>query len=79
MPVEGEDVEIMSGWNMLLDINETPKLKTLSVNGRLSFVQKDDFDIHLMAERIFVRAGELIIGTEEEPFMSQAVITLLGD
>ena len=70
VPEEGDEVEIMSGWNMLLDINETPKLKTLTINGRLSFIQKDDFDIHLMAEKIFVRAGEFFIGSEEEPFTS---------
>ena len=79
MPVEGDDVEIMSGWNMILDLSETPKFKTLTVNGRLSFVQREDFDVHLMAERIFVRAGELFIGTIEEPFTSQATITLMGD
>ena len=31
-----------------------------------------------MVEKIFVRAGEFIIGTPEEPFTSQATITLLG-
>ena len=41
-------------------------------------MQRDDYDIHLMAEKIFVRAGEFFIGTEEEPFTSQATITLLG-
>ena len=40
VPEEGDDVEIMSGWNMLLDINETPKLKTLTINGRLSFINQ---------------------------------------
>lgn len=79
MPVEGDEVEIMSGWNMLLDLNETPYLKSLTVNGRLTFVQKEDFDIHLMAETIFVRAGEFFIGSVEEPFMSQATITLMGE
>lgn len=64
---------------MLLDLNETPKLKTLTINGRLSFLQQDGFDIHLMAGYIFVRAGEFIIGTEESPFTSKATITLLGD
>lgn len=79
IPVEGDDVEIMSGWNMLLDLNETPKFNTLTINGRLSFIQKSEqFDIHLMAERIFVRAGEFFIGSEDEPFTSEAKITLMG-
>ena len=79
MPVEGDEVEIMSGWNMLLDLNETPYLKTLNINGRLSFIQKEDFDIHLKSETIFVRAGEFFIGSVEEPFTSQATITLMGE
>jgi len=29
LPVEGEDVEILSGWNMILDLAETPKLNIL--------------------------------------------------
>jgi len=70
MPVEGDEVEIMSGWNMLLDLNETPKFKTLTINGRLTLLNLEDFDIHLMAEKIFVRAGEFFIGSEEEPFKS---------
>ena len=38
IPVEGDEVEILSGWNMLLDLEETPKLKTLNINGRLSLI-----------------------------------------
>ena len=79
VPEDGDDVEIMSGWNMLLDLNETPNLHTLTINGRLSVIQQDDFDVHIKAERIFVRAGEFFIGSEEQPFTSQATITLLGE
>lgn len=77
VPEEGQDVEIPSGWNMLLDIEETPRLGTININGRLSFIQ-NDMDIHLQAENIFVRAGEFFIGSEEEPFQNKATITLLG-
>lgn len=38
IPIEGEEVEILSGWNMLLDLEETPKLKSLTINGRLSLI-----------------------------------------
>ena len=77
LPQDGDEVEIPSGWNMLLDIEETPKLKSLNINGRLSFIQ-NDIDIHLRAEKIFVRAGEFFIGSEESPFLNKATITLLG-
>ena len=79
VPVEGDEVEIQSGWNMLLDLNETPHLKSLTINGRLTLLNREDFDIHIMTNHIFVRAGEFFIGTEEEPFKSQATITLMGE
>ena len=66
LPLEGEDVHIKSGWNMVLDIPETPIMQLLRVNGRLSF--QNDTDIHLRAKHIFVRAGELLIGAETAPF-----------
>ena len=46
------------------------------MNGRLTF--KNTTDIHLQAVKIFVRAGELHIGSEEYPFLQKATITLLG-
>jgi len=35
-------------------------------------------DIHLQANYIFVRAGELLIGSATEPFRGNALITLYG-
>ena len=62
---------------MLLDLEETPVFKSLTINGRLSFIQ-NDMDIHLRSKQIFVRAGEFFIGSEEEPFANNALITLHG-
>mmetsp|Transcript_29268 Transcript_29268/g.28421 ORF Transcript_29268/g.28421 Transcript_29268/m.28421 type:complete len:116 (+) Transcript_29268:1190-1537(+) len=74
-PVEGEDVVIESGWNMILD-EDTPILGKLEINGRLTFL--NELDLHLEANYIFVRAGELIIGNDTNPFLFNAVITLHG-
>lgn len=60
LPVEGEDVHIESGWNMTMDIPETPIYRLVRVNGILNF--KTDIDIHFKAKHIFIRAGELNIG-----------------
>ena len=79
LPSEGDDVEIPSGWDMVLDIEETPVLNSLTINGRFSFRQYGDLNIHLKARQIFVRAGEFLIGSEEEPFANEAKITLIGD
>ena len=69
-------MEIPSGWNMLLDLAETPVFKSLTINGRLTFMP--GMDIHLRSKQIFVRAGEFFIGSEEEPFENNALITLHG-
>jgi len=77
LPVEGDDVHIMSGWNMILDIEETPILKLIRINGVLSF--SDEMDVHLKAKHVFVRAGELHIGNETHPYNHTAKITLYGE
>jgi len=59
-------VEIEPDMNVVLDI-ETPVLAMLVINGRLSFYD-DNKLIHLRAKHIFVRAGELLIGSSEAPF-----------
>jgi hypothetical protein len=66
VPVAGEDVVIAPGWNMMLDIADTPIFRMLTVNGRLTF--QNDKDVHLHAKHIFVRAGELIIGSKDKPY-----------
>jgi hypothetical protein len=62
---------------MILDIEETPILALLRVNGVLTF--SPNIDVHLRAKHVFVRAGELHIGSEEEPFPNTARITLHGE
>jgi len=60
LPAEGEDVHIQSGWNMTMDLPETPIYQLVRVNGILNF--KTDIDIHFKAKHIFIRAGELNVG-----------------
>ena len=76
LPVEGEDVHIEPGMNVILDI-ETPKLNLLIINGRLSFLDYTD-PIHLHAKQIYVRSGELLIGEEAAPYQNDAQISLYG-
>lgn len=64
---------------MVLDLEETPILESLVINGRLTFLDFEDRNIHLKSKWIFVRAGELFIGTAEQPFSNEARITLYGD
>jgi len=76
VPIAGEDVVIEPGWNMMLDIADTPIFRMLTINGRLTF--QNDMDVHLHAKHIFVRAGELIIGSQAAPYEQNAQITLHG-
>jgi len=62
---------------MLLDIAETPILLLMQVNGRLTFDQT--MDIHLRAKHVFVRAGELIIGTAAAPYEMNGQVSLFGE
>ena len=78
LPVEGEDVIIESSWNMILDIPETPILRSLEINGRLT-VQNDGSSYELKSYLIYVRKGELIVGTKDEPFTGTTIFTLHGD
>jgi hypothetical protein len=78
VPVAGEDVEILPGINMLYDVEESPIINLLMINGRLTF-EDSVKDLHLKAKYIFVKTGELIIGNETNPFTKNAKITLYGE
>lgn len=80
VPVEGDEVEIPPGVNMAFDIEESPLLKSLTINGRLTFLNDPETpaDRTLHSYWVYIRQGELIIGTEEEPYNGEAEIKLYG-
>jgi len=69
----GDSVWIQNGQRILLDCSV--RLYMLIVQGVLQF---DRVNINLDANYIFVMGGSFIVGTEREPFMQKAVITLHG-
>jgi cell migration-inducing and hyaluronan-binding protein len=73
VPAQGDAVTIARDMEVVLDI-APPALRSLTVDGKLSFA--DDRDIELETEWIYVRGGELQIGTEARPHMRKATITL---
>jgi len=77
LPGEDEDITIPSGWNMTMDLPVSPLLKMVVINGILNF--KPDIDIHFKAKHIFIRAGELNIGTKTHPYKKNCTIELVGD
>jgi hypothetical protein len=65
--------------NIILDVlpEDMPKLASLEINGRLVFGYGEDRE--LITGSIWVRKGELWIGTPDMPFDKNATINLTGD
>ena len=79
-PSEGDDVVIGPCDNIVLDV-DTPILKKLTVNGRLTF-KNDDSQPHFLtlnAKIIHVNAGELFIGKSDNRYNGEAQIRLHGE
>jgi len=75
-PRAGDSVVIPAGQTVLLDVSP-PELFLLLVQGELVFDRRDG--LSLDATYIIVHGGVLEIGTEEEPYLNDATITLHGD
>ena len=73
LETKGDSIWIQRGQRILLDCDI--KVYMLIVQGNLEFDRKD---IKLDANYIFVMGGSFAVGTEEEPFLQQAIITLHG-
>ncbi|WP_305096239.1 G8 domain-containing protein [Croceibacterium aestuarii] len=73
VPSAGDAVTIARDRDVVLDVSP-PALRSLTIDGRLSFA--DDRDIGLETEWIYVRGGELQIGSEARPYTHNATITL---
>jgi hypothetical protein len=77
-PLEGEAVYIPSGMHLLVDVDSTPILSFLTVEGSLIFAPDADpehqrtFD----AKYVMVRGGYFEAGTNEYPYTSKLTITM---
>jgi len=73
VPGEGDAVTIGRDMDVVLDV-DPPALRSLTIDGKLSF--SNDLDIELETEWIYLRGGELQIGSEANPYTHNATITL---
>ena len=73
VPGEGDAVTIARDMEVVLDV-DPPALRSLTVDGKLSFSNERDIDLE--TEWIYVRGGELHIGSETDPYTRKATITL---
>ena len=75
-PIAGDTVWIQKGKTLMLDYSP-PKMYFILIEGTLIF---DRVDIELNCSYMFVaHGGKLTVGTELEPFLQRAVITLHGN
>jgi hypothetical protein len=75
-----ESVYIPKGLNLLVDIDSTPELNAIVVEGALIFVSDSDpnHERFFDARYIFVTGGLMEVGTEEFPYTSKLTITMHG-
>lgn len=81
-PLEGESISIPAGQHLLVDIDATPELKAVIVEGSLIFPPNDQDASHLRtfdANYVMVSGGYMEVGTEEFPYTSKLVITMHSD
>jgi hypothetical protein len=77
-PLEGEAVHIPAGMNLLVDVDSTPLLSFVTVEGSIIFAPDADpnhertFDAHY----VMVRGGYFEAGTEDFPYTSKLTITM---
>lgn len=62
---------------MVFNLNPSPVYKLVRVNGNLTF--ENTTDTHLRAKHIFIRAGQMHIGSKEYPMLNKARVTLYGE
>ena len=77
-PQEGEAVNIPQGLHLLVDVDSTPVLSFINVEGSLIFPPDDDPE-HLRtldAHYILVKGGYMEVGTEEHRYTSRMTITM---
>jgi cell migration-inducing and hyaluronan-binding protein len=78
--MDGEAVHVPKGMHLLVDVDSTPVLSFVTVEGSLIFDPSKDharqrtFD----ATHILVKGGYLEVGTEEHPYTSKLTITMHG-
>ena len=79
--MEGESVWIPAGLNLLVDVDTTPVLNAILVEGSLIFAPNDlnaTYSKSFDATYIFVNGGYMEVGTEEFPYTSMLTITMHG-
>jgi hypothetical protein len=81
-PVDGESVAVHKGLNLLVDIDASPILNAVIIDGGSLIFPSDNDPNHQRtfdANLIYVQHGFIQAGTEEEPYTSKLTITMHGN
>jgi len=79
-PTEMESVFVPKGLNLYVDVDSTPKMNAILVEGSLIFAP-DKKTTHVRtfdAMYIFIKGGYMEVGTEKHPYTSKMTITMHG-
>merc|ERR1719239_658627 len=77
-PLAGELIHITDGQTIMLDTS-TPVLKMLLIDGGKLIYDRDQSGLNLQSEYILIiNGGALEIGTEDDPYLNEAQITMHG-
>lgn len=77
-PIEGESIAVPTGQHLLVDIDESPILNAIIVQGSMIFPSHEDSE-HLRlfnANFIMIVDGYFEVGTEEFPYTSKLLMTM---
>ena len=79
-PMEGESIHVPVGLNLYIDIDRSPILNAVIVEGSIIFAPDTDpnHERFFDARYIFVSGGLMEVGTEEFPYTSKITITMHG-
>lgn len=80
-PLEGESVWVPEGLNLFVDVDKTPVLNLIMVEGSLIFAPDSDanHERYFDARYIFLNQAYMEVGTEEHPYTSKLTITMHGN
>lgn len=76
LPVDGDSVKIPSDVYVVVDC-PLPRLKLLQIEGILEF--DNGIDHRLVTDMIFINGGQLIVGWENNPILTDVEIVLMGE
>ena len=80
-PMDGESIHIPVGLNLLVDIDRSPLLNLVLVEGSIIFVPDEndpDHERYWDAAYMFVNGGSMEVGTAEHRYTSKITLTMHG-